>query len=89
MIVALIVLAAGQGSRMQSDLPKVLHRLGGVPLVGHALARYEEIVGLELLDERLPDLALGAIGEAGCFGDGYGQARALPRSKNDCVDCTC
>ncbi|MFV0299490.1 MAG: bifunctional UDP-N-acetylglucosamine diphosphorylase/glucosamine-1-phosphate N-acetyltransferase GlmU [Paracoccus sp. (in: a-proteobacteria)] len=36
--VALIVLAAGQGSRMQSDLPKVMHRLGGVPLVGHALA---------------------------------------------------
>ncbi|WP_323715988.1 bifunctional UDP-N-acetylglucosamine diphosphorylase/glucosamine-1-phosphate N-acetyltransferase GlmU [Paracoccus aminovorans] len=36
--VALIVLAAGQGSRMQSDLPKVLHRLGAVPLVGHALA---------------------------------------------------
>ncbi|MBB1498644.1 bifunctional UDP-N-acetylglucosamine diphosphorylase/glucosamine-1-phosphate N-acetyltransferase GlmU [Paracoccus sp. MC1862] len=36
--VALIVLAAGQGSRMLSDLPKVLHRLGGVPLVGHALA---------------------------------------------------
>ena len=36
--VAVVVLAAGQGSRMQSDLPKVLHRLGGVPLVGHALA---------------------------------------------------
>lgn len=36
--VALVVLAAGQGSRMQSDLPKVLHRLGAVPLVGHALA---------------------------------------------------
>ncbi|MDF3853285.1 bifunctional UDP-N-acetylglucosamine diphosphorylase/glucosamine-1-phosphate N-acetyltransferase GlmU [Paracoccus sp. P2] len=36
--VALIVLAAGQGSRMQSDLPKVLHRLGGMPLVAHALA---------------------------------------------------
>ncbi|WP_323009106.1 bifunctional UDP-N-acetylglucosamine diphosphorylase/glucosamine-1-phosphate N-acetyltransferase GlmU [Paracoccus sp. (in: a-proteobacteria)] len=36
--VALIVLAAGQGSRMQSDLPKVLHWLGGVPLVAHALA---------------------------------------------------
>lgn len=35
---AAIILAAGQGSRMQSDLPKVLHRLGGVPLVGHALA---------------------------------------------------
>ncbi len=36
--VAVVVLAAGQGSRMQSDLPKVLHRLAGVPLVGHALA---------------------------------------------------
>ena len=36
--VALIILAAGQGSRMQSDLPKVLHRLGGAPLVAHALA---------------------------------------------------
>ena len=36
--VALVVLAAGQGSRMLSDLPKVLHRLGGMPLVGHALA---------------------------------------------------
>lgn len=36
--VALVVLAAGQGSRMLSDLPKVLHRLGGVALFGHALA---------------------------------------------------
>ena len=35
---AVIILAAGQGSRMQSDLPKVLHRLGGVPLMGHAMA---------------------------------------------------
>ena len=33
----LIVLAAGQGSRMLSDLPKVLHRLGGAPLFVHAL----------------------------------------------------
>ncbi|MBU2958235.1 bifunctional UDP-N-acetylglucosamine diphosphorylase/glucosamine-1-phosphate N-acetyltransferase GlmU [Paracoccus sp. 1_MG-2023] len=36
--VAVVILAAGQGSRMQSDLPKVLHRLGGAPLVGHALS---------------------------------------------------
>nr|WP_111298610.1 bifunctional UDP-N-acetylglucosamine diphosphorylase/glucosamine-1-phosphate N-acetyltransferase GlmU [Paracoccus saliphilus] len=36
--VAVVILAAGQGSRMQSDLPKVLHRLGQVPLVGHALS---------------------------------------------------
>ncbi|WP_281824522.1 bifunctional UDP-N-acetylglucosamine diphosphorylase/glucosamine-1-phosphate N-acetyltransferase GlmU [Jannaschia rubra] len=34
---ALIVLAAGQGSRMQSDLPKVLHRVAHAPLLIHAL----------------------------------------------------
>ncbi len=35
---AVILLAAGQGTRMNSDLPKVLHALAGVPLIAHALA---------------------------------------------------
>lgn len=35
---AVIVLAAGQGTRMKSRLPKVLHPLAGVPLIGHVLA---------------------------------------------------
>jgi len=35
---AFILLAAGKGSRMQSDLPKVLHELGNAPLFAHALA---------------------------------------------------
>lgn len=35
---ALIILAAGQGTRMQSDLPKVLHKVAGAPLFAHALA---------------------------------------------------
>ncbi|NBZ87976.1 bifunctional UDP-N-acetylglucosamine diphosphorylase/glucosamine-1-phosphate N-acetyltransferase GlmU [Stagnihabitans tardus] len=38
MQVSLIVLAAGLGSRMNSDLPKVLHNLAAVPLLHHALA---------------------------------------------------
>ena len=32
-----IILAAGQGSRMQSSIPKVLHTLAGRPLVAHVL----------------------------------------------------
>ena len=32
-----VILAAGQGKRMHSALPKVLHRLGGKPLVQHVV----------------------------------------------------
>lgn len=35
---AVIVLAAGAGTRMKSQTPKVLHALAGVPLIGHVLA---------------------------------------------------
>jgi bifunctional UDP-N-acetylglucosamine pyrophosphorylase/glucosamine-1-phosphate N-acetyltransferase len=38
MATQLIVLAAGQGTRMQSDVPKVLHEVAGLPLFAHALA---------------------------------------------------
>ena len=34
---ALVILAAGIGSRMESDLPKVLHKLAGAPLLAHAM----------------------------------------------------
>ncbi|MFN4142994.1 bifunctional UDP-N-acetylglucosamine diphosphorylase/glucosamine-1-phosphate N-acetyltransferase GlmU [Aestuariivirga sp.] len=34
---AIVVLAAGKGTRMKSSLPKVLHRAGGRSLLGHVL----------------------------------------------------
>lgn len=32
-----IILAAGEGTRMRSAMPKVLHRVGGLPIVGHVV----------------------------------------------------
>ena len=34
---AVIILAAGEGTRMKSSTPKVLHPIGGLPLLGHAI----------------------------------------------------
>lgn len=41
--VAVVVLAAGQGSRMRSHLPKPLHPVAGLPMVAHVLLAAEEI----------------------------------------------
>ncbi len=38
MAVNVVILAAGQGKRMNSALPKVLHRLAGMPLLAHVIA---------------------------------------------------
>src|SRR5664279_864186 len=40
---AVIVLAAGQGARMKSAKPKVLHRLAGRELIGHVVASALEL----------------------------------------------
>jgi bifunctional UDP-N-acetylglucosamine pyrophosphorylase/glucosamine-1-phosphate N-acetyltransferase len=34
---AAVILAAGQGTRMKSALPKVLHKVAGLPLLGHVI----------------------------------------------------
>jgi bifunctional UDP-N-acetylglucosamine pyrophosphorylase/glucosamine-1-phosphate N-acetyltransferase len=39
MKLAVVILAAGQGKRMKSDLPKVLQPLAGIPLLGHVVSR--------------------------------------------------
>ncbi len=46
MTIASIILAAGQGTRMRSKLPKVLHPLAGKPMVWHALRVVDNLVDL-------------------------------------------
>lgn len=38
-----LVLAAGQGTRMNSDLPKILHEMAGRPLLGHVLGMLDDL----------------------------------------------
>lgn len=40
---AVVVLAAGEGTRMKSAIPKVLHEIGGRSLIGHAVSAAAEL----------------------------------------------
>ncbi|MFO7741904.1 MAG: bifunctional UDP-N-acetylglucosamine diphosphorylase/glucosamine-1-phosphate N-acetyltransferase GlmU [Anaerolineae bacterium] len=53
MDLAVVILAAGEGTRMKSDLPKVLHPLAGRPMVAYSLDTARE------LTDRPPVLVVG------------------------------
>jgi len=40
-----IILAAGQGTRMKSAMPKVMHRIAGRPMINHLIAACEPVFG--------------------------------------------
>lgn len=42
-----IILAAGDGKRMKSDLPKVMHLLKGKPIIGHIVTALENVSEVE------------------------------------------
>ncbi len=46
MTIASIILAAGQGTRMRSKLPKVLHPVAGKPMVWHAIRAVSQLADL-------------------------------------------
>jgi bifunctional UDP-N-acetylglucosamine pyrophosphorylase/glucosamine-1-phosphate N-acetyltransferase len=43
MSLSVVILAAGQGTRMRSALPKVLHPLGGCPLLQHVIRAAQQL----------------------------------------------
>ena len=84
-----IVLAAGQGKRMRSDLPKVLHPLAGRALLAHvldtarALSPRKTIVvhghGAERVRAAFADSALDWVLQAEQLGTGHAVQQAMPR----------
>ena len=40
---AVVILAAGKGTRMKSDLPKILHKIGNRPMISHVIERATEL----------------------------------------------
>jgi bifunctional UDP-N-acetylglucosamine pyrophosphorylase/glucosamine-1-phosphate N-acetyltransferase len=42
--IAIAIMAAGKGTRLKSQLPKVLHEVGGKPLLGHVIEAAKRIV---------------------------------------------
>ncbi|WP_402467139.1 bifunctional UDP-N-acetylglucosamine diphosphorylase/glucosamine-1-phosphate N-acetyltransferase GlmU [Isoptericola aurantiacus] len=68
---AVVVLAAGQGTRMRSTTPKVLHALGGRTMLGHAMVAARELepehLAVVVRHER-EQVAAAALGiDAGAF----------------------
>ncbi len=93
MAVSVIVLAAGQGKRMHSDLPKVLHKLASKPMIEHVLDTAQAVsTGAptvvyghagQTLRERLAHRQITWVEQAEQLGTGHAVAQALPQIEVD------
>ena len=93
MPIDVIVLAAGQGKRMRSDLPKVLHPLAGRPLLAHvldaarALTPRKTVVvhghGGEQVRAAFPGLDVQWVLQAEQLGTAHAVRQALPKLSGD------
>jgi bifunctional UDP-N-acetylglucosamine pyrophosphorylase/glucosamine-1-phosphate N-acetyltransferase len=84
---AVVVLAAGEGKRMKSDLPKVLHRAAGRPLLAHVLSAVRPLEADQtvVVTSRRRDEVVTAM-EADGFRDGITWAvQDPPRGTADAV----
>ena len=91
----IVILAAGKGTRMRSDLPKVLHRLAGRPLLGHVVDTAHTLgaaqvcvvygFGGEAVPQALADERLTFVLQAEQHGTGHAVMQALPQLADDGV----
>jgi bifunctional UDP-N-acetylglucosamine pyrophosphorylase/glucosamine-1-phosphate N-acetyltransferase len=86
--VNVVILAAGQGKRMHSDRPKVLHPLAGRPLLAHVLDTARSLApsrvcvvyghGGEQVREAIGDDAIAWVRQEPQRGTGHALQQALP-----------
>ena len=91
----ILVLAAGKGTRMRSDLPKVLHPIGGKPLVQHVVDTARNVGGEQILiivghgaekvQERMAADDVKFVLQAEQLGTGHAVQQALPHLRGDAV----
>jgi bifunctional UDP-N-acetylglucosamine pyrophosphorylase / glucosamine-1-phosphate N-acetyltransferase len=80
-----IVLAAGQGKRLHSDLPKVLHVAAGRPLLLHVLASLEPLPLQERVVVTAPKVEIPEVVKAAGFEDVRFAVQDPPRGTGDAV----
>jgi bifunctional UDP-N-acetylglucosamine pyrophosphorylase/glucosamine-1-phosphate N-acetyltransferase len=90
---SIVILAAGQGKRMKSDLPKVLQPLAGVPLLAHVIAAARGLDaaaihvvyghGGEQVRQALSHEPLHWALQAEQLGTGHAVAQAMPGIPDD------
>ena len=93
-----VILAAGQGTRMKSRLPKVLHRIAGRPMLDHVLSATHELSaaqchivlghGAEQVREpfeKQHGKAVRFVLQAEQLGTGHAVAQALPGIPDDAL----
>jgi len=87
-MIEVVILAAGQGKRMRSQHPKVLHAVGGQSMLAHVLTtaralspRALHVVyghGGERVRAAIPDTDVNWVHQAQAHGTGHALAQALP-----------
>jgi len=93
MALEIIILAAGQGKRMRSKLPKILHPLAGRPLLGHVLATARALAprrivvvhgnGAEQVRAAFADAQVEWALQAEQLGTGHAVQQAMPSISPD------